>query len=120
MIPVLPTHEVATPLLGWPQACGFSEVFRHGDLPTYAGLVRGHVRLHLDRVEDDEIARTSANRRCSGSSCQGSTRSMRSTIAKVEPPAPGGERRRIASSVRARRLPDHQYIESLEGTYSYG
>jgi catechol 2,3-dioxygenase-like lactoylglutathione lyase family enzyme len=57
-IPVLPTGDLPASLRWWTEVCGFSEVFRHGDPPAYAGIARGPVRLHLARIEDAALART--------------------------------------------------------------
>jgi len=56
--PVLPAVDVGESLRWWTEVCGFVEVFRHGDPPTYAGIERGPVRLHLARVDGAALART--------------------------------------------------------------
>ena len=57
-VPVLPAADVAVSLQWWTQACGFSEVFHHGEPPVYAGLARDGIRLHLAAVDDPPLART--------------------------------------------------------------
>jgi len=57
-IPVLPAVDVAASAQWWVEVCGFSETFRHGEPPTYAGLKRGPVLLHLTAVEGAALART--------------------------------------------------------------
>lgn len=57
-IPVIPAADITESVRWWTDVCGFEEVFRHGDPPAYAGIVRGPVRLHLARVEGTALART--------------------------------------------------------------
>ena len=57
-IPVLPAADVAASLRWWTEVCGFTEAFSHGEPPTYAGIVRDGVRLHLAVVSDPAMART--------------------------------------------------------------
>ncbi len=57
-IPVLPAINVADSLRWWTEVCGFTEAFRSGDPPSYAGISRGTVRLHLAAIEGAELART--------------------------------------------------------------
>ena len=59
-IPVLPAVSIAASVQWWVEVCGFSETFRHGEPPTYAGLKRGPVLLNLVSVDGPELARTVA------------------------------------------------------------
>ena len=56
-IPVLPAGDVAESLRWWCEVCGFRETFRAGDPPSYAGVERGSVLLHLAAVTGAEVAR---------------------------------------------------------------
>jgi catechol 2,3-dioxygenase-like lactoylglutathione lyase family enzyme len=56
-LPVLPCGDVTASLRWWIDVCGFSEVFRHGEPPAYAGIERGEVKIHLAIVEGAELAR---------------------------------------------------------------
>ncbi len=59
-IPVLPARNVSESLRWWCDVCGFTEVFRADDPPTYAGIGRGPVLLHLAAVKGEELAKTVA------------------------------------------------------------
>ena len=56
-IPVLPAADVAQSLAWWTHVCGFVEAFRDSTPPSYAGIARGGVSLHLGRVDDAKLAR---------------------------------------------------------------
>ena len=36
----------------WSEVCGFTEVFRHGEPASYAGVSRDGVWLHLVKIDD--------------------------------------------------------------------
>ena len=57
-IPVLPAADLVASLAWWTGICGFEEVFRHGEPPSYAGINRGGARLHLSLMTDPVLART--------------------------------------------------------------
>lgn len=57
-IPVLPAIDVAASLRWWCGVCGFTEVFHHGDPPSYAGISRDGVWFHLTKIEPAVLART--------------------------------------------------------------
>lgn len=54
--PVLPVGDMAEALAFWEGRLGFSASFRYGDPPTYAGVRRGPVELHLCLVDDPSLA----------------------------------------------------------------
>ena len=60
VVAILPASDLAASLAWWVEKCGFTEQFRHGEPPTYAGFSRGGAMLHLTHVEGDELARTVA------------------------------------------------------------
>lgn len=57
-IPVLPAAEVAESLKWWTELCGFTEMFRDGTPPNYAGIQRGEARAHIAGMSDKKLART--------------------------------------------------------------
>jgi catechol 2,3-dioxygenase-like lactoylglutathione lyase family enzyme len=57
-IPILPTPDVAASLAWWTNICGFTETFRHGTPPEYAGVERQGARLHLNLFRDPALAKT--------------------------------------------------------------
>ena len=54
--PVLPVRDVEETVSFYRDKLGFSETFRYGDPPTYAGMARGPVEIHLCLVDDIAIA----------------------------------------------------------------
>ena len=57
-IPILPAADVSASLAWWTGVCGFTETFRHGDPPGYAGIAAHGAALHLSRMTDPVLART--------------------------------------------------------------
>jgi uncharacterized glyoxalase superfamily protein PhnB len=56
-VPVLPAGDVAASLKWWTETCGFTETFRSGEPPSYAGLHNGAVLVHIANVDGAELAR---------------------------------------------------------------
>lgn len=56
-VPVLPASDVATSLAWWVGVCGFTESFRDGTPPSYAGIERDGTSLHLAGMSDARLAR---------------------------------------------------------------
>jgi uncharacterized glyoxalase superfamily protein PhnB len=56
-IPVLPAADTTESLKWWTQICGFTETFRDGTPPTYAGISRGEAHLHIAGMDDKALAR---------------------------------------------------------------
>ena len=56
-IPVLPAADTTESLRWWTQICGFTETFRDGTPPTYAGINRGEAHLHIAGMDDKALAR---------------------------------------------------------------
>ncbi len=56
-VPVLPAVNITVSVQWWTQVCGFTEVFRHGDPPSYAGMSRDGVWFHLAKIDDAITAR---------------------------------------------------------------
>ncbi len=56
-VPILPAASTADSLKWWTQICGFTETFRDGTPPTYAGVAREGVHLHISGMSDVELAR---------------------------------------------------------------
>jgi len=57
-VPVLPAADVSASLQWWIEVCGFKEVFRDATPPSYAGIHRGDVYLHIAGMDDEGLART--------------------------------------------------------------
>lgn len=55
--PVLPVGDLAEALAFWEDSLGFAASFRYGEPPTYAGVRRGPVEVHLCAVDDVSVAR---------------------------------------------------------------
>jgi len=53
-VPVLPAADVQASLAWWTGACGFREVFCHGN---YAGIERDGVAVHLAEMTDKALAK---------------------------------------------------------------
>lgn len=56
-VPVLPAASTPESLAWWTQVCGFTETFRDATPPTYAGVAREEVHLHISGMNDVELAR---------------------------------------------------------------
>ena len=56
-IPVLPAADTTESLNWWTEVCGFEEIFRDATPPTYAGIKRGAVYLHIAGMDDKGLAR---------------------------------------------------------------
>ena len=56
-IPVLPAADVKASLAWWVGVCGFTESFRHGTPPMYAGIRLGDADIHLAAITDPAVAR---------------------------------------------------------------
>jgi len=56
-VPILPASDVAASVAWWVEVCGFTESFRDGDLPGYAGIERDGASLHIARVSDANVAK---------------------------------------------------------------
>jgi uncharacterized glyoxalase superfamily protein PhnB len=56
-IPVVPAADTAESLKWWTEVCGFTEAFRDGTPPHYAGISRGEAHLHIAGMDDKELAR---------------------------------------------------------------
>ncbi len=61
-VPVIPALDVAVTVAFFEQKLGFTELFRAGDPPVYAGLQRDGVRFHVFECVDRRIADWSAFR----------------------------------------------------------
>ncbi len=57
VVPVLPAADVLESLCWWTAICGFNELFRDAETPTYTGIVREGIELHLALLTDPVIAR---------------------------------------------------------------
>jgi uncharacterized glyoxalase superfamily protein PhnB len=55
---VLPAADTEESLRWWTEICGFTEIFRYGSPPTYAGITRGAAHLHIALMDDKALART--------------------------------------------------------------
>ena len=56
-IPVLPAADALKSLDWWTGVCGFQETFRNATPPTYVGIRRDDVQLHISTVSDQKLAR---------------------------------------------------------------
>lgn len=56
-IPILPATDVTASLAWWTSICGFTETFRDGTPPGYAGIARDGASIHLARVTDPAMAK---------------------------------------------------------------
>ena len=57
-VPVLPAADTAASLAWWVGVCGFTESFRDGTPPRYAGVQRDGAEVHLAEMDDKVLART--------------------------------------------------------------
>ena len=56
-VPVLPAADTTESLKWWIEVCGFTETFRDGTPPAYAGISRDGAHLHIAGMDDKALAR---------------------------------------------------------------